>query len=100
MAELSFSERLHNTGRNDMCPCGSKKKYKKCHLFADEEAQREKIRKQQEEREKVSKDNCENTEEGNAKKEHKANHTDFKNIPKPKITKGERLSNMQRRKVI
>jgi hypothetical protein len=26
------------TGRNDECPCGSKKKYKKCHLEADEKA--------------------------------------------------------------
>ena len=25
-----------NTGRNDPCPCGSGKKYKQCHLAADE----------------------------------------------------------------
>jgi hypothetical protein len=31
-------ERLGATGRNDACPCGSGKKYKKCHLLADEEA--------------------------------------------------------------
>ena len=29
-------ERLAATGRNDLCPCGSGKKYKKCHLRADE----------------------------------------------------------------
>jgi len=29
-------ERLRNTGRNDDCPCGSGKKYKKCHLREDE----------------------------------------------------------------
>jgi tetratricopeptide (TPR) repeat protein len=28
--------RLSGTGRNDVCPCGSGKKYKKCHLQADE----------------------------------------------------------------
>jgi tetratricopeptide (TPR) repeat protein len=28
--------RLAGTGRNDECPCGSGKKYKKCHLQADE----------------------------------------------------------------
>ena len=28
--------RLAATGRNDSCPCGSGKKYKKCHLAADE----------------------------------------------------------------
>ncbi len=30
--------RLAATGRNDACPCGSGKKYKKCHLVADEQA--------------------------------------------------------------
>src|SRR5450631_3877236 len=30
--------RLAGTGRNDSCPCGSGKKYKKCHLAADEQA--------------------------------------------------------------
>jgi tetratricopeptide (TPR) repeat protein len=30
--------RLAGTGRNDPCPCGSGKKYKKCHLPADEQA--------------------------------------------------------------
>ena len=30
--------RLAGTGRNDSCPCGSGKKYKKCHLVKDEGA--------------------------------------------------------------
>ena len=30
--------RFKTTGRNDDCPCGSGKKYKKCHLREDEEA--------------------------------------------------------------
>jgi tetratricopeptide (TPR) repeat protein len=30
--------RLAATGRNDSCPCGSSKKYKKCHLPVDERA--------------------------------------------------------------
>ena len=30
--------RLDMAGRNDPCPCGSKKKYKKCHLRQDEDA--------------------------------------------------------------
>lgn len=30
--------RLGETGRNDPCPCGSGKKYKKCHLATDEAA--------------------------------------------------------------
>ncbi len=28
----------HKTGRNDDCPCGSGKKYKKCHLQTDDGA--------------------------------------------------------------
>ncbi len=37
MAENDWQSRL-KTGRNDECPCGSGKKYKKCHLEADEKA--------------------------------------------------------------
>lgn len=29
-------------GRNDLCWCGSGKKYKKCHIEADEKKQRQK----------------------------------------------------------
>ncbi|MBI4396392.1 MAG: SEC-C domain-containing protein [Elusimicrobia bacterium] len=32
-------------GRNDPCRCGSKKKYKKCHLAQDEEAERKRLQK-------------------------------------------------------
>jgi tetratricopeptide (TPR) repeat protein len=31
-------DRLTATGRNDACPCGSGKKYKKCHLATDEQS--------------------------------------------------------------
>src|SRR5260221_4613381 len=37
MAELDYAQRL-KTGRNEPCPCGSGKKYKKCHMGADEKA--------------------------------------------------------------
>ena len=33
------------TGRNDPCPCGSGKKYKKCHQEADEKAESRDISK-------------------------------------------------------
>lgn len=36
MATLDAESRLKVTGRNDDCPCGSGKKYKKCHLQEDE----------------------------------------------------------------
>ncbi|MCK5736416.1 MAG: SEC-C domain-containing protein, partial [Spirochaetaceae bacterium] len=32
MNASDYNERLKTTGRNDLCPCGSGKKYKKCHL--------------------------------------------------------------------
>ena len=38
MSEDSYSERLKSTKRNDPCPCGSGRKYKKCHLEEDEAA--------------------------------------------------------------
>ncbi|MGD0836154.1 MAG: SEC-C metal-binding domain-containing protein [Polyangia bacterium] len=36
--EQQSRARLSATGRNDPCPCGSGRKYKKCHLVADEAA--------------------------------------------------------------
>jgi len=49
---MKFMERLFNfakdekkmiiLGRNDICWCGSGKKYKRCHLEADEEKRRKK----------------------------------------------------------
>ncbi len=37
-AREEAASRLAGTGRNDVCPCGSGKKYKKCHLQGDEAA--------------------------------------------------------------
>ncbi len=39
MTEADPLVRLKQTGRNDPCPCGSGKKYKKCHLREDEDAE-------------------------------------------------------------
>ena len=36
MSDSDYEVRLKTTGRNDQCPCGSGKKYKKCHLAEDE----------------------------------------------------------------
>ena len=38
MSDSDYEMRLKATGRNDRCPCGSGKKYKKCHLAEDEAA--------------------------------------------------------------
>jgi hypothetical protein len=36
MSDSDYEVRLKTTQRNDPCPCGSGKKYKKCHLVEDE----------------------------------------------------------------
>jgi len=36
MSKDDYKQRVKHTGRNDVCPCGSGKKYKKCHLEEDE----------------------------------------------------------------
>jgi len=41
---------MDKTGRNDPCPCGSGKKYKKCCLPKDQAAQRQHVAQQQAER--------------------------------------------------
>ena len=46
MKESTFHDRLKSTGRNDLCPCGSGKKYKMCHLDADEHLQLEELKAQ------------------------------------------------------
>ena len=38
MTDSDYEVRLKTTGRNDHCPCGSGKKYKKCHWAEDEGA--------------------------------------------------------------
>jgi hypothetical protein len=38
MTTMDAETRFKKTGRNDDCPCGSGKKYKKCHLMEDESA--------------------------------------------------------------
>jgi hypothetical protein len=48
-----YETRLKTTGRNDPCPCGSGKKYKKCHLAEDEAAKHAELTKAAEERDAV-----------------------------------------------
>jgi hypothetical protein len=45
MSAEEYKERIKNTGRNDTCPCGSGKKYKKCHLPEDEKSNSEALAK-------------------------------------------------------
>lgn len=48
MEESDFHKRIKSTGRNDLCFCGSGKKYKKCHLNEDERMEHEEFKKQEE----------------------------------------------------
>lgn len=48
MADQDWQSRI-KTGRNDDCPCGSHKKYKKCHMEADQKAQSDALAKVNEE---------------------------------------------------
>ena len=66
MDESKYSERLKNTGRNEPCPCGSGKKYKKCHLDADEMKRHEELAKQEELRAAESDQGEEIKEESNS----------------------------------
>ena len=51
MNASEYNERLKTTGRNDPCPCGSGRKYKKCHLGEDEGARHADLVKAAEDRE-------------------------------------------------
>lgn len=51
MNASEYEKRLKETGRNDTCPCGSGKKYKKCHLVEDEAAKHKDLVLAAEERE-------------------------------------------------
>jgi hypothetical protein len=63
--------RLRNTGRNDDCPCGSGKKYKKCHLREDEAKESNTLQKAAEEALRKAK------AEG-AKEDHSPHHPEIK----------------------
>ena len=59
MSDSDHDVRLKTTGRNDHCPCGSGKKYKKCHLAEDEGARNATLKTLEEEavaKAKASKD--------------------------------------------
>ena len=82
MNESDFDERLKNMGRNDPCPCGSGRKYKKCHLPKDEHAQQEEIKKQQQ-----AAPVADNKERGSGKDKSAAPRFDDHGAPKLKGSK-------------
>jgi hypothetical protein len=71
MADKDWQNRL-KTGRNEPCPCGSGKKYKKCHLVADEKAESEAMAKTA--AEAAEKAKSEKKEEGHEHHSHPHDH--------------------------
>ena len=103
MSEQNYLERLKNTGRNDACPCGSGKKYKKCHLPQDEAKKHEEYLKQEEELKKANEAKQENDEKKTKEhKDDKIKHAAMntpshpKSSPKTKLAK----SNIPRRSAV
>ena len=62
MSEPEFIQRFRATGRNDDCPCGSGKKYKKCHLREDEAAEHKFMAEQAEARAAATAEEAETAE--------------------------------------
>ncbi|MBU1863099.1 MAG: SEC-C domain-containing protein [Candidatus Omnitrophica bacterium] len=92
MDEQDFDARLKITGRNDQCPCGSGKKYKKCHLAKDETAQQKELLKQKETAEQQ-----ENAGDANDKKKSRPTHFNTEVRPKHTHNKSFGRQNVPRR---
>ncbi len=83
MAEKKYLERLKNTGRNDPCPCGSGKKYKKCHLQADEESRHNAlVREAEKAAARAAEEEAEEKKEGQAHLPQAKGHKDTAPVPR------------------
>jgi hypothetical protein len=101
MEELDFQKRLKNTGRNDSCPCGSGKKYKKCHLNEDEKMAHEEFKKRDEARKaaeleasELANEDSDNTK---AKKRDNVNNSFQQYMSKGQKMKGTKSTSIPRR---
>jgi hypothetical protein len=101
MAKSNFAERLKNTGRNDPCPCGSGKKYKKCHLSGDQEAEYKELKKRQKAAEAAAKAKKEAEEEDTDNKSGSSEKPSAtKSAAKPVKTKIDTPANIPRRSAV
>ena len=105
MNESEFNERLKNVGRNDICPCGSGRKYKKCHLLKDEVRRTKELAKEKAELEKAAASESDVQEEENSKdvkqkKEKSYDHPRKKPLPKHGRGKGSNTANIPRRSAV
>lgn len=103
MSDDSYSERLKNTKRNDPCPCGSGRKYKKCHLEADEAAQHAATQAAKAEADAAAAASAEAAEPAATKKESAGNAerpTARENKPSRGAAGNPRPKNLPRRKAV
>ena len=80
MADADYEQRLKQTHRNDPCPCGSGKKYKKCHLNEDQAAQHAALKKAEEEAMKNAPEQDEEagqTQDASFKPKHRGERSQF-----------------------
>jgi preprotein translocase subunit SecA len=91
MAATKYEQRLSSTGRNDTCPCGSGKKYKKCHLLKDEESHNKAVAKAREAAARAAAEQePEEGKGGGAPAPEFKDHKHAPKVPKPKPTPGAR----------
>ena len=91
MALPKYEQRLSGTGRNDTCPCGSGKKYKKCHLQKDEESHGKAVARAREAAARAAAE--EGPEESREEAAHPPAAKEHKyapKVPKPKPSPGAR----------
>ena len=102
MDENAYMDRLKNTGRNDPCPCGSGKKYKKCHLPEDEAKRHEELEKQQALRtaEAAETETGEESREDKPQKKQSAAWKSSNQGPAAKGDKARRPPNLPRRSAV
>jgi len=68
MSDADYEQRLTSTGRNDTCPCGSGKKYKKCHLAEDQGKRSAALKAAEEKAEAKTAEDAENADDDDADK--------------------------------
>ena len=98
MVESDFHDRLKNTGRNDPCPCGSGKKYKMCHLIADEKLEYEELKTRNEALAASAREAELHDEElQHIQRNERVEHAVHERPPKPHGIEGNRSSSIPRR---
>lgn len=98
MPKMNFHDRLKNIGRNDPCPCDSGKKYKKCHLPKDQDAEHKEFLLQQEELEAQQKTKKKKKDEPDKEKDdNRTDHSIFKHGSKLKSVNVDKMSNLHRK---